>query len=129
MTTITTVCVNAVIRSVYILRAGITATLMRSAKTSQQRRDANARDFDQVASVESANPSHVASQENGMPATYTYNDAIENAKSVVVKAWEEVFTGKDDAHMKLILSIVGRLDALKRPSRRKRSRVQFTEKR
>ena len=53
-----------------------------------------------------------------MPATYTYNDAIEDAQSVVVKAWEEQ---PDPAiQMTLMLSIVGRLENLKRSSRRRR---------
>lgn len=57
-----------------------------------------------------------------MPATYTYNDAIEDAKQCVMKAWEEKF---DEAtasqHMDLAIAIVGRMDRLKRPLRRKRS--------
>jgi predicted RNA polymerase sigma factor len=55
-----------------------------------------------------------------MPAAYTYNDAIEDAKSAVVRAWENA--GEPyEPHMKLVLEIVGRLENLKRPSRRKRA--------
>ena len=54
-----------------------------------------------------------------MPATYTYNDAIEDAKGVVAHAWEDAGE-PHEVHMNLMLEIVGRLDKLKRPSRRKR---------
>ena len=56
-----------------------------------------------------------------MPATYTYNDAIEDAKRCVVKAWEEKFDETAPEHMNLVLAIIGRLDDLKRGTRRKRS--------
>lgn len=58
-----------------------------------------------------------------MPATYTYNDALEDAKRTVMHAWEDGFEeGDPEKHMKIVLDIVGRLEKLKRPSRRKRSR-------
>jgi hypothetical protein len=56
-----------------------------------------------------------------MPATYTYNDALEDAKRCVIKAWEEKFDETVPEHMDLVLAIVGRLEDLKRPSRRKRA--------
>lgn len=55
-----------------------------------------------------------------MPATYTYNDGIEDAKREIVHAWEaagEPF----QAHMEMVLGLMTRLDRLKRPSRRKRA--------
>jgi hypothetical protein len=56
-----------------------------------------------------------------MPATYTYNGALEDAKRCVMQAWEEKFDETVPEHMDLVLAIVGRLDGLKRPSRRKRT--------
>lgn len=57
-----------------------------------------------------------------MPATYTYNDALDDAKSAVVQAWEAGFDeSAPEKHMKIVLDIVGRLEKMKRPSRRKRS--------
>lgn len=61
-----------------------------------------------------------------MPATYTYNDAIEDAKGVVAKAWAES-SEHPEIHMKLMLDIIGRLGKLKRQSRRKRSRPVIPE--
>jgi hypothetical protein len=55
-----------------------------------------------------------------MPATYTYNDALEDAKRCVMQAWEEKFDETVPEHMDLVLAIMGRLERLKRPSRRKR---------
>lgn len=56
-----------------------------------------------------------------MPATYTYNDALEDAKSAAMRAWEDKFSADEpERFMKIILDIVGRIDELKRPSRRKR---------
>lgn len=54
-----------------------------------------------------------------MPATYTYNEGIEDAKREIVHAWEEA--GEPfQAHMAMVLGLMSRLDRLKRPSRRKR---------
>lgn len=59
-----------------------------------------------------------------MPATYTYNDAIDDAKRAVMRAWEEKFAATEpEKYMSIVLEIVGRLDRMKRPSRRKRSRA------
>lgn len=60
-----------------------------------------------------------------MPATYTYNDAIEDAKREIMQAWEEI-GGDLSTHMPLALKLIGRLDALKRPMRQKRRPVQYT---
>jgi len=55
-----------------------------------------------------------------MPATYTYNDGIEDAKREIVKAWEEA--GEPfQVHMEMVLGLMSRLDRLKRPSRQKRT--------
>lgn len=53
-----------------------------------------------------------------MTATYTYNDAIDDATRVVVKAWD---SAGDDLleHMPLMLKIVGDLNELKRRRRRR----------
>ncbi len=60
-----------------------------------------------------------------MPATYTYNDAIDDAKVAAMKAWQDEFSENEpEKYMKLVLSIVGRLEKLKRPSRRKRAAGQ-----
>jgi hypothetical protein len=59
-----------------------------------------------------------------MPATYTYNDAIDDAKTVIAHAIQETVAPLDDVtaepYIKLMLALADRLDALKRPSRRKR---------
>lgn len=60
-----------------------------------------------------------------MPATYTYNDAIEDSKKVVVTAWDE--QPYPETHLAVMLSIIGRLDDMKRPSRRKRSHASGDE--
>jgi hypothetical protein len=57
-----------------------------------------------------------------MPATYTYNDAIEDAERELVQAWAA--TGGEVDMLPLVLNAIGRFDALKRRSRRKRSAVQ-----
>ncbi len=55
-----------------------------------------------------------------MPASYTYNDGIEDAKREIVHAWEEA--GEPfQSHMALVLNLMSRLDSLKRRSRRKRT--------
>lgn len=51
-----------------------------------------------------------------MAATYTYNDGIEHAKLAVAGAWEE---SGDETYMNLVLSIMGKLERLKRPTRRR----------
>ena len=57
-----------------------------------------------------------------MPATYTYNDGIEDAKGAVVQAWDAGFDADaPEKQMKLMMDIVGRLDGLKRRERRKRT--------
>lgn len=55
-----------------------------------------------------------------MPATYTYNDGIDDAKAAVVRAWEA--ESDPEKYMKIMLDIVGRLEKLRRPNRRKRPR-------
>lgn len=60
-----------------------------------------------------------------MPATYTYNDAIEAATKVVAHTWAEE-DGNPEVHMKVMLKIIGRLGELKRPSRRKRRKPTDT---
>lgn len=60
------------------------------------------------------------SRDGLMPATYTYNDGIEDAKREIVRAWEQA--GEPfQAHMEMVLDLMSRLDRLKRPSRRKRT--------
>lgn len=59
-----------------------------------------------------------------MPATYTYNDAIDDAKMALMEAWEEKFSeAEPEKYMPIILNIVGRLEQLKRPSRRRRPKL------
>lgn len=54
-----------------------------------------------------------------MPAIYTYNDGIEDAKREIVHAWNEA--GEPfQAHMQMVLGLMSRLDNLKRRPRRKR---------
>lgn len=55
-----------------------------------------------------------------MPATYTYNDALEDAARCVMQALEEKFDETVPEQVDLALAIMGRLERLKRPSRRKR---------
>ena len=55
-----------------------------------------------------------------MPATYTYNDGIEDAKREIVRAWEQA--GEPfQTHMEMVLGLMSRLDSLKRRPRRKRA--------
>lgn len=62
-----------------------------------------------------------------MPATYTYNDAIDDARAVVMAAFEEngPFDGacSDQAMVDLMVDIGRRLTVLKRPSRRPHANV------
>jgi hypothetical protein len=56
-----------------------------------------------------------------MPATYTYNDAIDHAVSVVTKEFESA--QPDQKMMAIFVTMVNRLLDLKRPTRRKRKRT------
>jgi hypothetical protein len=61
-----------------------------------------------------------------MPATYTYNDGIDDAKAAIVAVVDEVIKPLDAAaseHYVLLLLAMGRrLEQLKRPTRAKRSK-------
>jgi hypothetical protein len=54
-----------------------------------------------------------------MPATYTYNDAIEDAASAVAHVLDEA-GGDPVLRMHILLEVVGRLERLKRTIRRPR---------
>jgi hypothetical protein len=57
-----------------------------------------------------------------VPATYTYNDGIEDAKRELVDEWKHAFSETEpEKHMRFVLDLIGRLERLKRPSRRKRT--------
>lgn len=53
-----------------------------------------------------------------MPATYTYNDAIDDAICVLVRHWEAKNQPEDD--VKELLKIIGKMADLRRPTRRKK---------
>ena len=55
-----------------------------------------------------------------MPASYTYNDAIGDAIRVVAKAADD---SGDERCFKLYISLVSKLQQLKRPTRRKRTQL------
>ena len=62
-----------------------------------------------------------------MLATYTYNDAIDDAKGVVYQAIEETVKPYPEVlaepYIKLLLMIAGRLEGMKRRSRAKRKKA------
>jgi hypothetical protein len=59
-----------------------------------------------------------------MPATYTYNDALKDAKKAILDEWERA-TSEDEPekYMRFVLDVIGRLEQLKRPARRKRTKA------
>lgn len=54
-----------------------------------------------------------------MPATYTYNDGIQDASREIADALDKA-DGDPVFRMSLLLEVIGRLERLKRPSRQRR---------